>query len=560
MLGIFGKSAPAAPWLGSDERLFTLKLTKVENPLDPSPLWDSRYGGGKQITETVRNSTVLRLRDALDMHRATILGRDSRGWQTEERKVFTDVVIWIPRPVWNRDIQQPWQKSEMLCDNLSRLHYEDFGDHLLNNRKPSYAVMPLDMDTDMDMEEDQVMMQFGWGVFIPGEEDRPVGKISVKLREKSQWQSLPDWIFRKNGKGITRASALYEHQQFLLIGADPESAALQVLESEGGRKIWFSHGQGSIWFNLGDEKGKYGFGCEGYVGQGRPLRDSGDGREMVFPDDSPTSSENAQAPELLYLKIEALTGEEAENAPEIPIPDADFLRNFQKGRTIIPGMIRHQLVLQGIALPRPDYVPGLESWTLRMDEKGYPAHPQESAKDSELLLFFSDFRENRIYFRKPGEKDFLPAKELPFPLPDIRGLSYQMIPSPLPEQYLAILLLPEPRFIPMDEEGFLIGRSVAEPGLRLDYLLHPQSLKWQPGWEAERSDTTLGHIGISGEHARVALRGDQLLVQMDKGSTDFYILDREQNVKHTFRPFQKTEIFAKPDDCLLLGPYLLRFV
>ncbi|MEZ4527406.1 MAG: hypothetical protein R2941_15915 [Desulfobacterales bacterium] len=350
-------------------------------------------------------------------------------------------------------------------------------------------------------------------------------------------------------------------QQFLLIGADPESSAhARFRKARAGGRRWFSTAK-EISGSTGDEQGRYGFGFEGCIGQGQCLSDSEDEREILFPDDAPASGENFQTTELLLVKIEALKPGEDEISANMPVPDADFLRAFRQGGTIIPGMIRHHLVLRGIALPRPDYVPGLESWILRMDEKGYPADPQNSAKDGDLLLFTSDFRENRISCRRPGEKNFFPVSQLPFSLPDIRGLNYQLIPSPLPEQYLGILLVPEPRFIPMDEEGFLMGRNVAEPGLRLDLLIHPRSLKWQPGKEPKDSpDASLGHIGISGEHARVALRGDQLLVQMHKGSTAFYILDSEGKVKHTLSPFRKSEILADPDEGLLMGCYFLKFL
>ncbi|MGE0083470.1 MAG: hypothetical protein AB7S75_03530 [Desulfococcaceae bacterium] len=557
---IFGKIkiTPSAPWLGTDERLFTLKLCHVENPLDPSPLWNSLYGGGKQITESITGSTGLRLRDALDLHRATVISRDSRGWKTEDRKVFTDVILWIPRSVWNQEIQLSCKKTEILCDRLSRLHEADFGDHLMAEREPSYAVMPLDAKY---LKEDEVIFQFGLGVFIPRDEDFLTGKISLKLKDRKQWQSLPDWIFWKQGKRIVRPAGLYEKQQFVLLGAEPEFAALRVPETEGGEKTWFSHGKGNIWFNLGDTEGKDGYGCPGFV-ERLQGSSAGEAREILFRDECPASEEKNEGPELLMIRMEPVTAQMQENQQDSQtekIPDADFLRHFQRGRTIIPGMIRHQLVLEGIALIKPEFVPGLESWILRIDKNGHPAQNHAgNAKEPDLLTFSAAFRENQICWRRTGEKEFFPVKQLPFTLPDINGLTFHLIPSPLPDQYLALLLLPEPRFIPVDEEGFLLGRAVAEPGLRLDSLVQPGSLKWQPG--RDQPDATLGHIGISGEHAKVALRKDQLAVQMEKGSTAFYVLDKDRNLKYTFMPWQKKEIMADPDDCLLLGPYLLRFV
>ncbi len=557
---IFGKMriTPSSPWLGTDERLFTLKLCHVENPLDPSPLWNSLYGGGKQITENSTGSTGLRLQDALNMHRATVIGRDSRGWQTEEKKVFTDAVVWIPFSVWHQDMQLPWKKTEMLCDNLSRLHAADFGDLLVAEREPSYAVMPLD---EKYLKKDEVIFQFGWGVFIPREEDRVTGKISLKCKDRKQWQSLPDWIFWKQGKRIVRPAGLYEKQQFVLLGAEPEFAALRVPETEEGQKAWFSHGKGNIWFNLGDPEGKDGFGCPGFVerlqGSG-----TGDAREILFRDECPASEEKNEGPELLLIRMEAVSAEMQENQQNSQtekIPGADFLLSFQRGRTIIPGMIRHQLVLEGIALIRPEFVPGLESWTLRMDKNGHPAQNHGgNVKEPDLLIFSAALRENQIFWRRSGEKESFSVKKLPFTLPDINDLIFHLIPSPLPDQYLAILLLPEPRFIPVYEEGLLLGRNVAESDLRLDYLTQPRSLKWQPG--KEKPDATLGHIGISGEHAKVALRKDQLAVYMEKGSTAFYVLDKDRNLKYTLMPWQKKEVMADPNDCLLIGPYLLRFV
>ncbi|MEZ4527405.1 MAG: hypothetical protein R2941_15910 [Desulfobacterales bacterium] len=86
MFGILRKSAPSSPWLGSDEWLFTLKLSKVENPLDPSPLWDSRYGGGRQIWKTApaARHCVCRMRWICTGPRFS--GKDSRGWRDRRKR------------------------------------------------------------------------------------------------------------------------------------------------------------------------------------------------------------------------------------------------------------------------------------------------------------------------------------------------------------------------------------------------------------------------------------------------------------------------------------------
>ena len=96
------------PWLGKDgsRRLFNLHLTDVENPLDPDPLWESQYGGGKAIKEVISQSHTRRLKSALDAHRKLTPEWGEFGFPIEKMQVFSDVVIWIPAKIWNNSSRE----------------------------------------------------------------------------------------------------------------------------------------------------------------------------------------------------------------------------------------------------------------------------------------------------------------------------------------------------------------------------------------------------------------------------------------------------------------------
>lgn len=233
--------------------------------------------------------------------------------------------------------------------------------------------------------------------------------------------------------------------------------------------------------------------------------------------------------------------------------------SFKRGLTIIPGMIRHQLTVAGISLPRPDAIRGIESWCIWFDNFGKPVDQPfpDSASESMHTAFSASAKNNRLCYRMSGEESFSQVDSLPFSIADANGNTYAVSPSPLNEMQLGILSLPDPPVYPIDENPFLIGRSVSERDIRLDLLSHPQGLTWQPG--TGNSGNTLGDIGLSGEHARLRLTDDQLAVKMTGGRLAIHILDGNGSLKTTLHPFQDQEIRMAAGEYLMVGCYLLGF-
>lgn len=195
MFGFFdGKNRKSSCLLGDDQRLFTFKLKEVDEPLNPMPLWDYRHGGGNHHIE-VESEKPMGLMEVLNAHRCRQMERDRRGFLTETFKVFTDVVMWVSPAIWEQEIQFGGPRLELLADNLSKLHHEDFGDELAWERDPSYVIMP-----GAGLDKEEVVFQFGLGVFVPGENDRLTARLTMKRKDKTPWHGPADWIFWKNGR------------------------------------------------------------------------------------------------------------------------------------------------------------------------------------------------------------------------------------------------------------------------------------------------------------------------------------------------------------------------
>ena len=548
MFGIFGKSPNATPWLGDNEKLFTLKWEQANLSLDPQVLWDARYGGGRESGG---------LRGALDNHRFICVETDERGRLKDTFKVFTDVILWIPAAMWRQEIQVGAARIERLVDNLAKHHEEDFGDDLAFDRTPAYAVMP---NPNPNSPENELVFQFGLGVFVPLPTDRRVERVELKIQDRTPWLPLPDFTFWKGGKPTRRPMALYENQQFLLLGASLEDAAIQAPPAENDRKAWFSHNRGSAWFNLGLGERDGCFGDDRCVSDGTFVHRDPEtgGREFLFRDALRGSGEAGENLMIRFVPVKEAADDPADGPSALRHslrPGGNVIHSLRQGLTIVPGMIRHRLSVAAIALPRAEGITGLESWTLWFRPSGDPA--SEDEPQTGLAGFSAHSAEKRLRCRMPGQTDFGEVPPPPATLAAENGLSFEIAPSPIPEMHHGILGLPAPRFHPVGENPFLIGRNVPESDFRLDMLAQPGSLTWAPG--RGRAGTTLGDIGLSGEHVRVRLEGDRLAVKMTRGRLPVHVLNDAIALEQTLMPFQEKEALLSPGQYLLVGCYVLGF-
>lgn len=587
-------------WLSGDERLFTLKLTHVEEPLDPAPLWDHRHGGGKGIEAQLRDGARgdrfrLRLREALDAHCFTVNVQDKRGWLTEERKVFGDLVVRVPPTRWNRDIQIGGQGIERLADNLARLVEQDFGPDLLPERGPSCAVMP-----GFGIEApDEVVIQFGLGVYIPRENEIPVGEVSLKTAASETWAAPSPWIFWKGGRRITRPSALYAGQQFLLMGP---RTALEPPMNGMGRAVWFEHGRGHILFNLTSEDAVLAFGDEENVGNGQVVSRTEDGGTMIFAFNGGNGAgEDEQTADSIMVKITRRpAGEQpVEDAPghspgrdrpgrsgRTILPEESVGRPLGEARTLLPGRITPQLVLTGIALPRIDTpdtgISGLKKWIIWLDESGLIVdEPPPPERRAQLAALSAASDQPNLFFRKPGDTEFSVVPGAPFRPSDI---PIEVLPSPVPEKHHGILLLRQPPFFPLENGRRRIGRAVHMPDIRLTFTLDPECLVWAEGYEQPGN---LIDIGLSRDHAVLSVAPGKIAVAMSRGSLPVYVLGPERSspehpapnraeaedarprssptgdfwkIKYVLVEGSAEEIPLIPGDGLIIGGYVLRLI
>jgi hypothetical protein len=241
MFGLFKHKpkAQAEEYRDTSEELgvFTLVLTGVEDPFDPDPLWDRKYGGNPDITEERSGDRDYRLQAALDDCRNLTFVRDDAGRYREQTPVFTDVVAWLPGTKWRADAKQRGVRMEALASNLASLHKRKFARSLPDDRAPIYTVMP-----DDEIGANTVVFQFGFGVFVPQAEDELLGSIALKRRKVSEALFFPEWSFWHDGAQIKRPVGVYAGQGSLLITPD-RSGPLRA-------PLWFGRRDGHIALNL----------------------------------------------------------------------------------------------------------------------------------------------------------------------------------------------------------------------------------------------------------------------------------------------------------------------
>jgi hypothetical protein len=241
MFGLFKHKpkAQAEEYRDTSEELgvFTLVLTGVEDPFDPDPLWDRKYGGNPNITEERSGDRDYRLQAALDDCRNLTFVRDDAGRYREQTPVFTDVVAWLPGTKWRADAKQRGVRMEALASNLASLHKRKFARSLPDDRAPIYTVMP-----DDEIGANTVVFQFGFGVFVPHAEDELLGSVALKRRKVSEAIYFPEWSFWQEGAQVKRPVGVYAGQGSLLITPD-RSGPLRA-------PLWFGRRDGHIALNL----------------------------------------------------------------------------------------------------------------------------------------------------------------------------------------------------------------------------------------------------------------------------------------------------------------------
>lgn len=608
---------------GSALGVFALRLDGVEDPFDPDPFWDRKYGGNADIVEHLSGDHDFRLQAALDGCRNSRFVRDEAGRFREQTPVFTDVVLWMPSEPWKVAAMRGGHRIEALARNLALLHRKKFQRSLPGDRGPIYSIMP-----DDDLPEGTIVFQFGFGVFVPGGDDVLRARISLRS-DKSKFQDLPEWSFWRDGGQIKRPVGVYEGQESILIAPNAASPIRAP--------IWFNRREGHILLNLNAadseriyadddhveivetilpksdkdplewvlENRQEGAG-EGEGGGGRdilvvrltplgaPLRLRETPGEQAVPEDArtrkvempqPAPKAKAKAKAAAKAKAEAkdktrksrerrepvLPGPPA-RAPLVARADAGvkpLLSGLSAGRTPgeTPLSSRYMLRLAGIGLLRidgPRQIDGLLDWIIWFDENGYPLQFEQAGRvdTTGCLALSASAKENTLLYRLAGEDGFKPVSHWPCVLPTAKHQHLRLTRSPLSDRYHGILFLNEETSFPLSSTPLVLGRSNLNPSARQPDL--PLELLNHPEtlrWASHGGfpGAKLNAINLSRRHIGVRLKGGNLDISMAEGTAPVFILDGNGGLQQALEAGSRHHVEIEPGEMILLGSYLLRF-
>lgn len=524
IMGLFGKSDDVLEEYqraGSELGVFTLTLLGVEDPFDPDPLWDRKYGGAAEIFEQLSEDREFRLQAALDGCRNSTFVRDEAGRFREHNPVFTDVVMWIPGQDWKADSMRGGHRIEALARNLGLLHRQKFTRSLPDDRAPIYTIMP-----DDKLDDDMVVFQFGFGVFVPGGDDVLRATVTLRKKDEDIQKEFPYWSFWREGAQIKRPVGVYAGQDQVLITPD-NTGPIRA-------PVWFQHHAGHILINLNAADSERIYADDDHIelaetnggGKNEPV-------EWVLENRAPGSKKGDKEGDRVYVLVTPLAepmklrDTDAEQAVPVgartvkiekprrkapkkkdhdgprfdvpkmkartPQPDAapearksdqgkDRAKNVggdsagfgldkllgglsgKKGEAATPISSRYGLKLIGVALMRIDgkrQLDNLLDWVVWFDDDGRPVEMETAASTNleNCLALSANADDDRLYYRLAGEHDFKPVAQIPCVLPTRGGRMLELAKSPVADRYHGILQLPNPVSFPLSPKALIMGRS-----------------------------------------------------------------------------------------------------
>lgn len=599
--GLFGRSEELLSEYrraGSELGVFTLTLVGVEDPFDPDPFWDRRYGGSANIVERVSGDKEFRLQSALDGCRNSKFVRDEAGRFREKNPVFTDVVMWIPGGVCKAEARRGGHRLEALARNLGHLHQTKFAKSLPGDRVPIYTIMP-----DDDLEDGTAVFQFGFGVFVPGGDDVQRARLSLRLPESDTPLDFPDWSFWREGAQIKRPVAVYQGQDSVLIAPNADGPIRAP--------VWFKERQGHILLNLNAADSERVYADDDGI-QLVETKELEGGAVEWFLESRPEKGGRTRKADkdLLVVRLTPmakpvkLRDTKAEQAVptrartrmvDWPKAKSEAKKSAKekksktpsKGRKMFaierllastqdedaaetastPISSRYALRLAGLGLLRIDgerRLDGLRDWVIWFDDNGWPLQEDASAAvdTNRCLALSANATDGVLNYRLAGETDLKPVQQIPCVLPTASGEHLELIASPLPDRYHGILFLKQEISFPLSPKPLVLGRSNLnpsglQPDLPLELLTHPNSLHW---WdEGGYPGAKLNAINLSRRHVTVQLKEGRLDMYMAEGTAGVYVLDAQAKYARKLEPGSKQHQELEPGQMMLVGSYLLRF-
>lgn len=566
-----------------DQCCYTLILNQLNDEhTNAEALWQKKFTAYPNIREKHTQNENYRLQAALDKNTANIYCYNEKLKRTRpEAFVYSDVVVWLPQVVVDRELRQNTGALDSLSTNLPVLHQDRFKAQLLNKRPPHYLVMPSSL-----LQSDEVAFQFGFGVYVADPHETAQMLIeAVYLDEQDKaYPFEPQVSYRQDNNSAD--NRIYPAQDNVLIIKPSEHICANLPYS-----VWFSDVCSHIQLQRNKEQWK-AFASTSSAGSIK-IETRMQGKEWQFEfTDTTVMSMNGKIPRLL-LTLKPLGNYATVNPPIIEreppapapqpiieiaaagqnvnhnqawgatvIPDVNKAQSY---RTIIPGCNSDPLlILEGLALPRIDNsqsrVQGLKQWTIWFDGLGNIVDGNNRIERSQLAAVAANQQQAMAYFKSAGQGSFAPLSiDSNVYLGNQRAL---VLPAPLPERFHAIVKLINPiNFVLQAGVNYTVGRKGDEavPEIDLTLLDDPLGMEWEAG--SPYAGSVLSMLSLSRNHLNFRLENEQLLLTVPANKQPVYLLNSNLTLKETLQNTQhNSESVLKANEYLLLGSFVLRFV
>lgn len=582
------KKSPPAPTqspisIQFDQCCYTLILNQLNDQhTNAETLWQKEHTPYPEICEKNTQNSKYRLQVALDKNPAKIPRYDEKLKRLRpEDFVYTDVVVWLPQAVVDKELRQNTGALSFLTTNLPALHRDKFNSKLLKKRPPHYVVMP-----SGSLQADEVAFQFGFGIYVAGAHEIAQMQVEgIYFDEQDKAYPFTPQVSYQQDSG--EENKIYSDQDNVVVIKPSEHLCASLPYS-----VWFSDVCSHIQLQRSKEQWK-AFASSGSADCIK-IQTQVKGNEWHFEfTDNTLMSVSGKVPRLqLILKPTehyasvnppVIHRESPPPAPQPivempPVVEQNVSYNQAWNRTVIPDINQQQsyrtiipsgnndplLILEGLALPRIDNVQGrvngLKQWTIWFDGLGNIVDGNNPLERSQLAAVAANQQHTTAYFKKAGQASFAPLSlDSDLILGHQRAL---ILASPLLERFHALIKLINPMsFVLQSGVNYTVGRKGegAVPEIDLTLLNDPLGMDWETG--SLYAGSVLSMLSLSRNHLSFSLHNGQLKVTVPASKQPVYLLNSQLRLKETLQNAQQvSQAVLKSDECLLLGSFVLRFV
>jgi hypothetical protein len=566
-----------------DQSCYTLLLNHVNDEhTNAEALWQKKFTAYPKICEKNTQNEHYRLQTALDKNTAQIYCYNEKLKRTRpEAFVYSDVLVWLPQTVVDKELRQNTGALNSLTSNLSVLHQDRFKAQLLHKRPPHYALLGSNL-----LQNDEVAFQFGFGIYVAAPPERAVLQFeAIYTDEQGVAHSfMPQVSYQVDSK--TAGHVIYPEQQNVIISQPADHLCCHL-----PYKRWFSELCSHIQLQRTKEQWQ-AFASSGSAGSIKIdsqfkesawhftffdttiLSDNGNipalllilkplgqpnptFRPRIVEDNSPTAATSVTTASSAAGN-QAISQHQAWGATVIP-----DLNQGQSYKTIIPGSQSEPLlIVEGLALPRIDNaqgrVQGLKQWTIWFDAAGNIVDGNNSLDRHPCMAVSANQQHAVAYFKNVGQ-NFVPLtvdSHL-----SLGGRAAILLPSPMPERFHALIKLTHPiQFVLQPMISYTIGRQSADatPEIDLTLLNDPLGMAWENG--SPYAGSVLSMLSLSRNHVSFSLEQEQLQLNVPANKQPVYLLNADLSLKETLHSSQySSEAVLVANQYLLLGCFLLRF-